>query len=242
MYTRSCAEGRRALGRALIAACLLAPTLPAATVQSYFNGVLFSSTIQRTVDNGANWFTTEGGIFSFTRTGGDYPGFQATGFYGFCIEPREFVTPGTTYDYIWAGLEQGATNIGGMGVTRADLLRELFGRYYPNFSVLPTATEARALQFAVWEVVRETSGTLDVYNGTTRYRSPADAAALALAQTYVQSLNGTGPMRGDLFALILTGGVQDIVVEEMPEPAQLTLAGLAMLALAGALKRYRATR
>jgi LPXTG-motif cell wall-anchored protein len=52
-------------------------------------------------------------------------------------------------------------------------------------------------------------------------------------------LDGTGPRRNDLYALILTGGVQDIVVEDSPEPAQLTLAGLAMLALAGALKRRR---
>jgi hypothetical protein len=208
--------------------------LLAGTVDAYLNGEMTRQTITRTVDDGANWYQTTTGAFVFTRTGGDYTGlFLPTSFYAFCIEPREFVAAGNTYTYTWDTLDNGATNIGGMGTARADQLRELFGRYYPDFTMMLDPQHGSALQIAAWEIVRETSGNLDVYNGTTRYINPEDPAALALAQVYVQSLDGSGPRLNDVYALTsLTA--QDIVIQAdpVPEPALSAIIGVLLTGLA----------
>jgi hypothetical protein len=214
--------------------------LQASTVSAYLNGEVTSETISRTVDDGANWYQTNIGQFSFTHTGGDFIGsFQLLTFSAFCIEPREFVSTGGTYVYTWDTLENGATNIGGMGTAKADLLRELFGRYYPDFTMTVDPLHASALQIATWEIVREDSGGLDVYKGTTQYKDPQDQAALDLAQSYVQSLNGSGPILNNVFALTAIG-TQDVIVQAdpvVPEPVYSTLVGVLLVGFALARRR-----
>jgi len=221
-----------------LAGLVTAGSSKASTIVAHFDQVFNPEYIDRTVDNGANWYTTDTGEFQFTRTGGTFSGFQVSTFFAFCIEPREFVSTGSTYTYTWSPLEQGTTNIGGMGAAKANLLRELFGRYFPDFSVSIDNVHASALQIAVWEIVRETSGTLDVYNGTTRYRNATDVPALTLAQTYVQSLNGTGPMLNNVLALTLVGA-QDLIIQDKvladiptPEPGGMALAGIGLIGIA----------
>jgi hypothetical protein len=213
--------------------------LKSATLIARFNGVIDPMTIQRDVGDGGGWITTSVGLFGFTRLGGTFPGEPFGDFVGFCIEPREFVTPGVTYTYNVEDLQYGATNIGGMGPARADLLRELYARYFPQFIASIPSLTARALQIATWEIVRETSGVLNVTSGTTRFRNPGDPAALTLAQTMLSSLTGTGPRLDDLRALNLVG-VQDIVVQVTPEPQTLLLTGAALLMLARLGVRRRA--
>ena len=203
-------------------------------MNAFFNGEITSESITRTVDNGANWYQTSTGQFNYTRTGGDFIDlFQLPSFHAFCIEPREFVSAGSTYVYTWDTLENGATNIGGMGTAKADQLRELFGRYFPAFTVTLDPLHASAMQIATWEIVRETSGSLDVYSGTTRYTGPQDPAALDLAQSYVQSLNGSGPMRNDVFALTAIGA-QDVIVQTdpVPEPVLSLIVGVLLIGFA----------
>lgn len=200
------------------------------TIEAVFDEDVLAQGIQRTVGDAAGWVDTTTGIFRFRRIGGDYPGFPGPVFYAFCIEPREFVSTGQTYVYDWSPLEEGTTNIGGMGEDKANLLRELFARYYRVFGAPLDATQAGALQIAVWEIVRETSGTLDPYQGTTRFQNPANQAALDLAAAYLESLTGTGPRLDSLFALIRVG-VQDLVVQETPEPAFGGLVGLLLIAV-----------
>lgn len=208
----------------------LAATMPveSATLIARFNGVINPMSIQRDVGDGGGWITTSVGLFGFTRLGGTFPGEPTGNFVGFCIEPREFVTPGVTYTYDVEDLRYGATNIGGMGPARADLLRELYARYFPQLIASIPANTARALQIATWEIVRETSGVLDVTSGTTRFQNPGDPAALTLAQTMLSSLTSAGPRLDDVYALNLIGA-QDLVFQGTPEPGTLLLTGAALL-------------
>ena len=216
-------------------------TLQANTVIVTFNGEQTSEAIQRDVGDGAGFVDTTTGMFSFTRTGGTEPGAPTGTFFAFCIEPREFVTTGDSYVYDFSDLSQGATNIGGMGAAKADLLDELFGRYYPVIGAPIDAMHASAMQIAIWEIVRENSGTLNVSTGNVVFRNPADPAALTLAQTYLSSLDGTGPRAYGLYALTEVGA-QDVVFQETPEPVELLSTGVALISLALMFRRRVAAR
>lgn len=227
----------------LLGLCLPGPAA-ATVVKGLFVEDLYTSGIERTVDNGANWYSTTVGLFHWRRVGGDYPKLNVTDFWAFCIEPREFASPGSIYAYDWNILENGTTNMGGMGAARAAQLSELYGRYFPVFAPVLNGDTAGALQIATWEIVRETSGVFDVLAGTTRFRNAGNATALSLAQSYLTSLTGGGPALDNVFALTAVG-VQDVVVQDNPEPGTLALLGLGLLLLAGlgrARRRRHASR
>jgi hypothetical protein len=227
------------------------PAAEAATISFNFQGAdpspyaVFGRSVIRP-SNGVrvNSDAMQGGRFRLSDYG---TGTYTAGFKGpdpllwaFCIEPLEGISPGN-YLYDVKPLSQGTTNIGGMGQAKADRLRELFGRWYPDFTQAISALAAGALQIAVWELVREDSGTLDIYNGTIYFYSNASTTpgVLALAQTYVQSINGTGPKLTNLVALT-KAGTQDLVVQsEIPEPGSLLLAGIGLLGFGIARNRMK---
>ena len=226
---------------------VLAPMLLTAdTVYLHFDGSSTSVGINRVVD-GANWYDTSGEVFYMTQLGGTYPDDlmpKGTSFFAFCIEPREFISPGSSYWYTVAPLSQGTTNIGGMGEAKALKLEELFGRFYPVFGVPLDQQKAAALQIAIWEIVREDSGTLDVYAGNTQFRNETLPGTIDLAQSYLSEINGKGPKAGGLLALIsgttTVAGTQDIIVQDLPEPGTIGLAALACAVLLGRFRRRRA--
>ena len=103
------------------------------------------------------------------------------------------------------------------------------------------AIHASAIQIAIWEIVRENSGSLNVSTGNVNFQNPADVAALALAQTYLSSLNGSGPRLTNLYALTAVGA-QDIVVQvnsPLPEPVMLFTAGLGLIGIALTARQRR---
>jgi hypothetical protein len=176
------------------------------------------------------------GLETFTRASGAAGGTDTStlvggpgGFLAFCIEPFEDASLGGTYTYTVAPLANGDNSsiAGGIGALKATQISELFGKYAPTLSTSIGATQAAALQVAIWEIVSELpSNPFDVLHGNTYFTTPGSADAtdmLNLAQgylNYVSSANGTGPLAQGLTALTVNGN-QDMLVQVVsaaPEP------------------------
>ena len=216
---------------------------PAATISFTFNGEVNSSTVDRSLDSGATWTNTMS-VGQMKVTVASTSGFASpvpTVFWTFCVEPQQSVSSGTSYTYTIDPLQDAPTNVsGGMGAVKADLLRELYGRYYPVFqNGTLSVTTAGALQVATWEIVRETSGTYNVLTGTTRFRNPSSSAVLTTANTMLASLNGTGPLLSQMYSIRGTTN-QDLAFHSevtVPEPS--TAASLILAAGFGICRRRR---
>lgn len=231
-------SGTSALRRGMWLALGLAigTTAHAATVIGTYDGFDPNNPVEvnRTLKNpylvgpGYDTRRVDPGRFTLTRTGGDYTG-DLVGttpqFYAFCLEPLEFINTGGSYTYTFDALENGATNIGGIGVTKADYIRELFYQQLPDFSATITNEKASALNVAVWEIVRENpSNAFNVLSGDASFSSfnTAGTNMLTLAQSYLSGLTGSGPRLDNLYALTKVGA-QDLLVQTqsapVPEPA-----------------------
>ena len=226
-------------GQFLVLALLSCASASATTVFVQVDPALNPSiTVDRTVDGGASWSLAEGvgAIQMFTQPG--QPDIVPLDFYTFCIEPLEFLGAGDFITYNLVSLDQGATNIGGMGATKANYVSELLYRFYPDLSVAPSAVLGAAVQAAIWEIVRETSSTFDLTTGAVQFANWSDDAARVLAASMLSQLTGSGPYLDTIQALALSGGTQDVLVQVTPEPSTFLLFGSA-LALFGLRRRKR---
>ncbi|HLO40694.1 MAG TPA: hypothetical protein VK176_06700 [Phycisphaerales bacterium] len=212
---------------AVSAAAMSCAFASAATVTATFNSVSPSADGQFSLDGGANWGNTgPAGLFNWTRTGGDHTGLQGD-FLAFCTELTEHVSYGNSFSYTVDTIENAPTVMNGMGAAKADQMRELFGRYYtPAFVNTLPAVQAVAMQLCVWEISHEQGSSLDLTAGTAQFVNN-DAAAVALAQSYLSSIDGTGPRDYSIYSLV-GQGVQDMIV---PAPGTLALASAGLLAI-----------
>lgn len=236
----------------------LATAAQATTViATYTAGV--GTTVTRTIVNGAgtpsNNAVQNASQFSMRLNGGTFTtplvGSAAVDFFAWCIEPREIISLNVETTYTVLPLSQAATNIGGIGDAKAAQMRELFGRFQSSFATPVTAQHAAAMQIAIWEIVRETPGAaLNVFNGNILYTAGSDgiAGTLALANSYVTAIDGTGPMARNLLTLsngtfgVQGSGTQDLIVQTMsgavPEPASWAML-IVGFGLVGAARRRR---
>lgn len=194
------------------------------TVRATFNSVSPSVGCQFSTDYGSSWTGTLAGSMNWTRDNvspGTYAGLQGN-FSTFCIEVTQYVAFGGTYTYDVTATPNAPTpdinfNLP-MGNAKAALLSELFGRYRNGLS---SASDYGAFQMSVWEIVYENPDNgLNVETGL--FRIQGAATEQALANSWLGTLDGSGPMMGGLFALS-NREVQDQIV---PGPGSLTLAGI----------------
>ncbi|MBI4903143.1 MAG: PEP-CTERM sorting domain-containing protein [Acidobacteria bacterium] len=187
-------------------------------------------------NGGASTEQTRISTFINQRVGGTYvgpPDFP-TIFNSYCIELQESTSLGTTATFDVVALEMANTFVGGIGGVKADLIRELLGRYSPNLNVLPGAavvggvlrsgsTIAGALQLAIWEIESDAGGTFDLAGGSFRLISADDPVVGATAMAMLSSLNGSGPIVHDLYALTRVGGQDLLIQSSNPEPGTMGL-------------------
>lgn len=193
-----------------------------------------------------NNYNLTAGAMLFNKTNGAGDGqYLENGRVGvFCIDLLEYAaSTSKTYDVIMP--EDGprpTTFLGGpMGQAKADYLSELWGRYFDSAWVsggtytTQQKKSAEAFAAAIWEIVYEDVPSAPMYwdvtvDGALGSSKGFKAANLdyQLANSWLRSLNGTGPM-ADLRALSNLGS-QDFLVA-IPEPATLALTAVSLLLL-----------
>lgn len=188
-------------------------------------------TVSLSRNSGASFEGVGAGTSQFTRLGGNYAGPGADGeFEAYCIQLTQSITWGETYDFETRAPELSPLPGQGMGAARADLLAELYGRFY-----LPGTTsrdEAAAFQLAVWEIVHD-DGT-DLTSGLIQVEDTG--IWFAMAQSWLASLDGQGP-RSQLLAMThLDKQDHIILIPSAPALGLLAMSGL----FAGATRRRRA--
>jgi hypothetical protein len=148
---------------------------------------------------------------------------------GFCIDMLQSPSYGSaTYNVVPLPMP---TFIGAsITAAKADLLEELWGRYYS-----PTMTGQQAAQFqlAVWEIVFETSGVYDISTGSLRSNDYNWGTNMML-----HSLDGTGPT-ANLVALTNLQ-YQDMITNlAVPAPGVICLSNIGVAAVGWLRSRRR---
>jgi len=176
------------------------------------------------------------GLYSWQKVSGGGPFAAGATFQTFCIEITETFSTGTTYHNVNVVDPLNAPNpglpVGPMTTAKAALLSELHGRF---LSLVDTDKEAAAFQVAVWEIVYDTGLKLGAGQGQVYVDNANHLLANTygkLAQDWLDQLNGTGP-QPDLLALSKTGFQDQIIVNPVPAPPALVLAGIGFLGLLG---------
>lgn len=173
--------------------------------------------------------------------------------FGFCIEPDQTASSHSKL-YEVRSLDDGPVGTswrtGPIGTGRADLLRELWGRFFDTSWTdghYPGAekTAAAGFNMAVWELAYETavdgSGlVLDATAGTFRHENNGSRQYADIANSYLGQLTGDVSQFADLF-ILTNADRQDYVVpgnpdNPVPEP---TTVGLLLLGSGMLLHRGR---
>ena len=98
--------------------------------------------------------------------------------------------------------------------------------------------KAAAFQVSLWELAYDGSTSL----GAGNFRMNTGSGVGQLAQSWLSSLNGTGPMASGLVILVNNPNKADKqdLLTQVPEPGTLGLLGLGLLGVGVARRRHAA--
>ena len=177
---------------------------------------------------GVNGTVNDGGLIL------DYPSgvmsFSSTSFDAFCVEPLVDLPYGTSLVYEVTDIST-LTNSNAVALVVA---------YY--LSSGQTQEDAAAVQWAIWELTTESSGSFSLADGNVRILA-GDEDTGALANTYLglaqSNPNSLAPAS---LAYLTNGDQQDVVTWNLvPEPGSAALALLSAVALIGRRRRRRSS-
>jgi hypothetical protein len=167
--------------------------------------------------NGSNYYT---GICSWTNTGGTDLGTQVPN-WGFCIELTQGAYNGL--QNVIPLNEAPLPSLYGspMGVTKANYVRELWGRDFdPSWATGADTQMAEAFNVALYEIIYETDTAWDVTSGAG-FRS-GNIEQAVLANLWLNQLNGDAAHFAKNLVATSTLDGQDFLIQ-VPDPATLLI-------------------
>jgi len=222
--------------RMLLAAALLAATVPSAAEAAYtITGYAFSpgaltGTIQYTPTN----LNLNVGIGRLNLTGTETPGGDPASFLTYCVDIFHTLTIPATFDFAPV-----STLI--PDATKQTRLLTLIGNAGALVAHASNKAEATAaVQLATWEIVNENTGSYGFSTGTFRSSGGNSDGARALAMTYLDGITSGawGTPAGGSLKLLYSATSQSQVIAAVPEPATWAMM-IAGFGLVGGIVRRR---
>ncbi|MGJ8632921.1 MAG: PEP-CTERM sorting domain-containing protein [Luteolibacter sp.] len=187
----------------------------AQSINAQLDSVSPSLLVKGTFNSGGNNRTYVSGVNNFTNTDTNED------FTAFCVEPTQFITIGQSLTY-----EVSSTSF----LNNSDLIAKVIGGFLVSSM---DSEQAAAAQWAIWELVTETSGSLNLNDGLVSINSVNQATA-TLANQY---LSGLDSFQAADITFLSSRKYQDMVTwKAIPEPSSF---GLLLLSSALLLRRKR---
>jgi hypothetical protein len=193
------------------------------TITADFAGVSPGETVSVNL-GGLDFRNINAGFFNWTNVTPP-TSFLAPSFQSFCAELNVGVQPTTTFTI--TPLQPRYSD------TVASRLREFWGENFAGIGA--DATRAAAFQLGIWEIVHEDGNALDLSSGNFQATaSPNGNAAINLAQSWLNNVNGQGTFADNLL-LLDADGSQDQIVQPpvVPVPPSVILGGIGLIGLVG---------